>query len=512
MEAGALAEALREAGITHAFGVTGSGESLQLITALAERGVRYAPVATEAAAAIMAGAASTVSGCYGIAVTIKGPGLANALPGIILNHFEHRPSLTVSEAYGPERPHRWHKRLDHEALLRSVTKAVATRSLPEGGLEGLVRLSRTEIPGPVHLDLRPGAGATVAVAGADSPGAGDRKEAISLIEGARRPVVIAGSLALRRAWGEQLSSLRIPVMTTAAAKGVIDERARYSAGVFTGAGKSISPEAHLLGRADLVVGLGLRDLEVLDPSPLAAPLALFDEVDGRVMGFDPATTVIDPAESACEHALQVLLKRDWGEAEIREAREAIDEALVVDGLPGAWFAALNAQDADHALVLDTGLFCTVGEHVWEAGPSRPFVGSSNSRYMGTAIPTALGRILAQPETPVHCIVGDGGIGPHLAEFRIAAEKDLPICLTLMTDGGYGSIAAGHGMEASHVEAYEFADRSWLGVLEGLGCRTAQVTSGEEYARTLASWTAAAPFFIEARFDPTRYRQMTNEIR
>jgi thiamine pyrophosphate-dependent acetolactate synthase large subunit-like protein len=44
----------------------------------------------------------------------------------------------------------------------------------------------------------------------------------SLLERSKRPLVIAGGLAARLGWGEKLSALRVPVMTTAIAKGLID--------------------------------------------------------------------------------------------------------------------------------------------------------------------------------------------------------------------------------------------------------------------------------------------------
>src|SRR3990167_4959990 len=57
-----LAERLVEHGLAHAFGVTGSGASLRLITELEARGVRYLPTSHEAAAAIMAGAGRRAGG------------------------------------------------------------------------------------------------------------------------------------------------------------------------------------------------------------------------------------------------------------------------------------------------------------------------------------------------------------------------------------------------------------------------------------------------------------------
>ncbi len=56
-----LAQLLKEQGVEHAFGVTGSGNSWNLIDHLENCGVKYHPVAHEAAGALMAGAATRIS-------------------------------------------------------------------------------------------------------------------------------------------------------------------------------------------------------------------------------------------------------------------------------------------------------------------------------------------------------------------------------------------------------------------------------------------------------------------
>ena len=78
-----LATLLVENGLRYVFGVTGSGSSLRLITELETRGVPYYPAAHEASAALMAGAVTRASGQLSASVSIKGPGLANMVPGIV---------------------------------------------------------------------------------------------------------------------------------------------------------------------------------------------------------------------------------------------------------------------------------------------------------------------------------------------------------------------------------------------------------------------------------------------
>ena len=82
-----------------------------------------------------------------------------------------------------------------------------------------------------------------------------------LVEKARQPIVVAGTLALRAGLSERLGKLQVPVFTTAAAKGLVDERLPNSAGVYTGVGLELSPEHDLFDQADLVVCIGMRPMK-----------------------------------------------------------------------------------------------------------------------------------------------------------------------------------------------------------------------------------------------------------
>ena len=119
-----LAGRLAASGIRHVFGVTGSGSSLGLINAMADRDIHYLPVNHEAAASLMAGGACFDYRCRAAALTIKGPGFANLTPGILANHYESRPAISISEAYPASVPnHQMHKRLGHEAMISGFCKS-----------------------------------------------------------------------------------------------------------------------------------------------------------------------------------------------------------------------------------------------------------------------------------------------------------------------------------------------------------------------------------------------------
>lgn len=512
-----LADALVAADVGAAFGVPGSGLSWQLISALEQRGVPFTGTRHEAAAAIMAGAYGRQSGRLGCSVTIKGPGLANSLPGILSNAYEQWPAISVAEAYGPSSPpSRMHKRLDQRAITAPVVKAYATLGDVRATVAKLASIARAERPGPVHLDLFAEPGGVLDVhAPSPEPGVGDLARATEMIAAARRPVVIVGSIATSAAWAARLATLRVPILTTVAAKGICNERLPYAAGIYTGDGKALAPETVLLVEADLVIGLGLRNVEILTPRHPKCPLVLVDGAGPETAaGFDPDVHVHGADDAAFDSVLDALAGAEWGTVVVETLRREVSRTLTADPwLPGRVFATVEQLlPMQRRLVLDTGSFCTVAEHGWRASDHHEVLLSANGRYMGTAIPMALGAAIADPDVPHVCAIGDGGM-MYAAELKLAVERRLPIMVLLLSDGRYGSIAGAPSAPGLSMDAVTMANPSWYRVAEGMGMPAVRVTDVASLERTVCAWLVeGGPIFVEAPFAPDAYARMTLNIR
>lgn len=515
-----LAADLAALGVVHAFGVAGGGSSLRLISALESLGVSYHPVAHECAGGLMAGACSTGGEVRAVAVTIKGPGFVNLAPAMLANTYEGRAALTVSEAYGPQTPpFRMHKRADHRGIAGSIVKAYGCADGETGTVESIFDIATAEVPGPVHLDVfnDPAPAGTVESCGVPAPGrtAGSVDRLIELVERAERPAVVLGSCAARLLGGAGLNGLRVPVATTAAAKGAFDETSPYAAGVITGEVKDLSPENAVLGKADLVVGIGLRNTEVVSPRPFGPGLVIVDVVGGGLhdgFGADEAI-VVDDISAAAAKVVEALADREWGSDLVEKRNDTIGAALFAEPwLPPSVFTLTQQTLGDAALVLDTGLFCTVGETVWRAKSPEGFCGSSVGRFMGTSVPTAIGVAVSRPGQRVVCVAGDGGIRPYISELRLAVEEKLPILFLLMKDGRYGTVASGARGVKVAARAYEIG-QSWWKAVEAMGCPSAMVDGPDALSSALAGWTdGAGPLFLEMDFDPDRYMAMTERLR
>jgi acetolactate synthase I/II/III large subunit len=512
-----LARALGAEGVRALFGIPGSGLSLELITSLEGLGVPFYATAHEGSGAIMAGAFARRSGTLGCAISIKGPGFANMLGGLLVDYYEQLPVLSVAEAFGPSvAASRMHKRLDHETAGRAFTKAYATLGDPRGTVATLAGIARAETPGPVHLDLfDEDAGAFHERVTFDPPAAAAWSELRARLARSARPAVIAGALAARRAWGSRLAELRVPVFTTLAAKGILDETTPFAAGVFTGDGRELSPEAKVLPEADLVVGLGLRNGEVLSAKPFACDLAIVDVVGGRSAGGFAAVLVsrADGDESFAD-VLDALSGKEWGRERVAEATSGVRLHLAGDEwLPGVLYRHLERElPSIGCLVVDTGYFCTVAEHAWRARSAAAFLCSANGRSMGTALPSAIAAALADRTAPTVCVMGDGG-AMYVADLRIAVAEALPVLFLLLSDGRYGSVAHATSVVGASRRATTIARPSWFGAVEALDCPAEQVKDEAAFVTALRRWDwRSGPLFLEAHFDPERYATMLRGVR
>ena len=489
------------------FGIPGSGASLELLDTLERQGTVFHLCHHEAAAAIMAGTQGRLSGRAGLALAIKGPGLANLVPGLAACWFESFPIVALCEALPADVDWRQrHKGLDHGALVAAVSKGrygLGEMAGDGGSFTNAAALAAAEVPGPVVLEL---------VAGEAAPepggfGALAYDSVMAEVELAERPLVIAGSLALRAGWGAALAGLKIPVFTTAAAKGVVDEGAFPAAGVYTGAGLEKAPESSLLPAADLVIGLGLRPQEVLAVKPFACDAVNLDDAASS-LAFD---FVGSDGVAAAPALFAALAEKSWGEDLLAAALGALDEHLA-GAPPARALAAIERRFDEVRAVFDTGYFCTIGEHAWRPRQPGHCLMAGQGRTMGTAIPMAIAAALYD-RLPSVAVVGDGGIGMHVAELKLAVAEKLPLLVLLVSDGGFGSVRSRALADNLTQAPLLIAEPSWLAALEGLGLPGTRAEGEVALGDALAAWDpASGPAYVEFPCDPEAYQAMVAGLR
>jgi len=152
--ADSIVKHLREAGVASIFGMPGGGSNLDIIEAAGHAGLPFVLTATETGAAIAAIAQAEITGKPGACITTLGPGVASIVNGIACALLERAPLIVITDA-APARGTFDHQRLDHRALLSSVTKWSASSSSDnvDDVMRDAIARAIAEPAGPVHLEL-----------------------------------------------------------------------------------------------------------------------------------------------------------------------------------------------------------------------------------------------------------------------------------------------------------------------------------------------------------------------
>src|SRR5215212_10693707 len=339
-----MAEAFHQAGTPFIVGHPG-GESVELMQAVRERGMRFILVKQESAGAMLAATWGDITGSPGVCMSTRAPGAANMINGVTHAWMDRSPLIAITDQYGPVTyATGLRQRLDHLALYDSITKWNNTISAKTVRLQ-LRRAIRTATalpPGPVQFDL-PSTETELEAAELpapvpllpDLPGLRpDRaslKPAINMLGRARRPVILAGlgvlwgrASAGLLAFAEQLGA---PVLTSTKAKGVIPEDHALRAGVLIGG----LIEREMVNQADLIVTVGLDGVELQPkPWPYSQPVLSL----ANVPSLDALVPAAPELVGDLQHLLTALAEyapsgTNWGEAAARIFRDQVADALDV---------------------------------------------------------------------------------------------------------------------------------------------------------------------------------------
>jgi acetolactate synthase-1/2/3 large subunit len=494
-----IAAALRAADGGPLFGVPGGGGNLDLVGAVEEAGIAFVLCHGETAAAIAAATWGEETGRVAACVATRGPGAASMANGLAHALLDRAPLLVVTDGIpAADRRRVPHQRLDHGRLLAETVKATAAIDDDPELARSAVALAVAAPPGPVHLDVVPGAArSTLPVPRATSPDPEALRRVRALVGSSRRPVVVAGVGARR--CGPAIAALvdgtRVPVLTTYKAKGLAP--AANDAGLLTGG----TLELPVLAAADLVVGVGLDPVELI-PAPwrIAAPVVLLGSWPVRDGPFPVACEVV--GDVATVVAGVGPLPDGWVDDPAGYRTAALARLGVsVAGLdPRAVVAAVATAAPEALATVDAGAHMLVAMPFWEGRA----LTSSGLATMGFALPGAIGAALANSGRRVVCLTGDGGLAMCAAELETLARLDLPVTVVVFDDAALSLIEikqrpVGHG----GARAVRFGPTDWAAVARGFGVPAARVDSLAALDTALSAG-GEGPQLIDVLIDPAGY--------
>jgi len=524
-----LARRLRDHGIRRVFGIPG-GPSLPYMDAFRREGIDFILTSHEASAAVMADVTARLTGVTGVCHATFGPGAVNLASGVGGALLDRSPVLALTSEVSDEwlgRTTQMH--IDQQALFRPLTKA--TFRLTAGNAEEVLyrslEMTNEEYPGPVHIGLpsdlagketgragsRPGNSERGLTFGPETTGnlpeqTGERVRV--LIASARRPLIAVGLTAARAGIGEALIKYlekhSVPVVVTPMAKGVISSGHPSYAGVLFHA---LSHRLkRLVNSADLVIGLGYDPVEYNYESwHPDVPLVHFDirASDLRIKGAIGSV-------SAPERWFEALAPLQSSPEMIRLAAEVRGEIrnVIFSKIPG--FNPVTALAVlQEMLPFNTIVTADVGSHLhllgqmWEVPPGGRLLMTNGWSSMGFGLPAALAASLAEPERPVVCVTGDGGMLMHAGEMMTARRLGLKIVVVVLSDGELNLIKLKEARRNVQSPAMQLYSDTLFGSGRFLGADVLQVTDTDQMRNAVGrALQSGGSTIIEATVDSSVY--------
>ena len=445
---------LQQMGTEVIFGIPGV-HTIELYRALPDAGIRHVTPRHEAGAGFMADGYARVSGRFGVALVITGPGLTNILTPMAQARADSVPMLVIS---GVNRRDSLGKGLGHlhelpDQLALSATLGPAFHldqpaDLP-AILDQIAIALTTGRGGPVHLQIpldlmaaqAPDAPSRIADQAAALP---DVSAANALLAQAQRPVIIAGGGCRRAGAALQALADRLgaPVILTTNARGLM-----HGHPMVVPAAPSLAPVRDLIASADRVLVLGSEigptDWDMYDDGGLPDLTGMIRvDIDAAQLARHPAAVMLQGDLANILPSLHGATSAD-GADRAAQTRQAAHDALPAGY--AAEIALLNRlrDTCPRAIMVgDSTQVVYAGNLYYDHDrPCGWFNAATGYGALGYAPGAAVGAALAAPDARILCLIGDGGLMFSPGELLTAVEEKLNITFIVFNNAGYGEIAS-----------------------------------------------------------------------
>ncbi|MGJ3509253.1 acetolactate synthase large subunit [Enemella sp. A6] len=534
----ALVTSLEKLGVEVVFGIPG-GAVLPAYDPLYDSEVRHILVRHEQGAGHAAEGYAMATGKVGVCMATSGPGATNLVTPIMDAYMDSVPIVAItgqvgSSSIGTDA----FQEADISGITMPITKhnflIKRAEDIP-GAIKEAFHIAATGRPGPVLVDITKDALQSsvpfewpkkLNLPGYNPvtrPHLKQIREAARLIGEAIRPVLyVGGGVIKARAWDklrELVDLTGIPVVTTLMARGAIPDSHPLNYGMPGMHGTVAAVGA--LQRSDLLISLGAR---------------FDDRVTGQLDSFAPDAKIvhadIDPAEISKNRLADVPIVGDLAEV-LNELTEVLRGQEV--NPPTAWITYLDTLQERYPTdrgepLSEEGLLSPsyvirrlgevagpdaiyaagVGQHQMWAAHLLPFetpatwLNSGGAGTMGYCVPAAMGAKVAQPDTVVWGIDGDGCFQMTNQELVTCALEGIPVKIAVINNESLGMVRQWQTL--FYDQRYSNTDlrsTSWPDVpklAEAMGCVGLRATTPEDVDRVLAEAMAIndRPVVVEFR--------------
>ncbi len=451
-----IAETVHGYGITHVFFMPYIGP--RALMEMEKLGIKRVQTHGEKAAAYMADAYARIRRGPGLCMA-QSVGAVNLAAGLQDAFLACSPvvALTGRELLINQKRHAYQE-VDHVNPFSAVSKYSAYVSTPEHlpfYLRQAFRAATTGTPGPTHLDLEGIAGQGVVDQEADMEVAAEEmfsqlppfrpeaelsriEAALQLLGSAERPVIVAGGGVTASDARDELielaEKLSIPVATSLNAKAMFPSDHALAVGVPGSYSRACANQA--LCEADLVFFVGSHTGGQVTNSyqipPQGTPIIQLD-INAEEIGrnYPVQVGLQGDVKSSLRRMIDRAAPRAPRNAWVGRVQELVQEwkasvaqhvdAEILPMRPERLCRELTDYlPSDAILVSDTGhAGIWTGTMIDLKHADQSYIRCSGS--LGWGLPAAMGAKCAQPERPVLCFTGDGGIWYHLTELETAVR-------------------------------------------------------------------------------------------
>ncbi|MGD1012513.1 MAG: acetolactate synthase large subunit [Acidimicrobiales bacterium] len=512
-----IVRCLEHEGVTCVFGIPGE-ENIRLVDALAQSSIRYVLVRHEQAASFMAEIFGRVTERAGVCSATLGPGAINLLLGTADATTNSTPVVALSADVGLSRIYKEsHQSVDLVSMFSPVTKWAAL-VLTAGAVPEMIRkafkLAQTERPGAVYLAVPEDVEAMAApdelvpldlnIPRPDEPSPSQIKRAATVLDGARRPIVLAGHGAARSGAAAALrrfsEDLGVPVATTFHGKGVFPDDHPNA----LGAVGFMSHDYVNFGfdEADVIISVGY-ELQEFDP------VRINPGGDKRILHLSRLPAEVDVhydvevgVQADISRTLEALAAATTRRFELGASGEKIRRLLADELARGAADDSFPlkpqrivsdtraALDRSDIVLADTGAVKMWMARLYPTYEPNTCLFSNGLSTMGFALPGAIGAKLALPESRVLAAVGDGAFLMNSQEIETALRERVPMAVLIWQDDAYGLIRWKMDLEIGHDVAVGFSNPDFVAYAESFGARGLRVNSAGDLLPALTEALAS----------------------
>ncbi|WP_367281233.1 biosynthetic-type acetolactate synthase large subunit [Collinsella tanakaei] len=532
----AIIASLEAEGVDTIFGYPG-GQAIKIYDALYDsKKIRHVLARHEQGATHMADGYARATGKVGVVLVTSGPGATNTVTGIATAFMDSVPLVVITGqvtrgVIGTD--------AFQESDIVGITMPVVKHSFLLQSCDDLTRTFReafyiasTGRPGPVLIDIPSDlSGSQMVFHYPDSisipsykptykGNAKQVRQAVNLIESAKRPLIYAGGGIVSSHACAELTQLaehmRIPVVTSLMGKGAMRCSNPLNLGPVGMHGSKYANMA--VTECDLLIAVGARFSDrVTGKVSEFAPHAKIIHIDidpaeiGKII--DPAVPIVGDAKvvlgAICDRLAKDVaapIDQEW-EKTVFSWRDrwpfyAADFADYPDKIaPEIVLSKLSDKLDPEASIVTT----EVGQHqMWahqniHREHARTFISSGGLGTMGFGFPAAIGAQIGCPEDQVVCIAGDGSFQMNSQEMATAAINRVPLKVVIIDNRALGMVHQWQSLFYDHRFSFTELDANpdFVKLADAYGWQAMRIEHPDQVDEALDTMlTSDGPFLLD----------------